>query len=142
MSDDTPYRPSGAQAVTPQSLPPENNRHISIAPSMPAPLDVRTITTRPNPGVPPRSIPPQNQAIGSTPPAGHSMPPSPQRVSSRAATAPVPVSAQRPQHSIPAADSVAASLSTRRWGLILVVLLIDIGLAGAGAWMLSQGLAH
>jgi hypothetical protein len=29
----------------------------------------------------------------------------------------------------------------RPWGLIVVVLVIDIALAAAGAWMLSQGLS-
>lgn len=150
MSDDTPYRPSGAQAVAPQSIPPENNRHVSHPPQMPAPLDVRAITTRPGPGAPPHSIPPQNHAFGSTPPAGHSMPPQqqrqpsqPPRVSSRAATAPAPtpVPSQRGRAQTPA-ESIAAPPSGRRWGLILFVLLLDLGLAASGAWMLSQGLAN
>lgn len=29
----------------------------------------------------------------------------------------------------------------RRWGLVIGVLVIDVGLAAAGAWLLSQGLA-
>jgi hypothetical protein len=162
MSDDTPYRQSGPQAVAPQSIPPENNRHISHPPQMPAPIDARSITTRPGPGAPPNSIPPQNYSIppqnhsippqnaplGSTPPAGHSMPPQrqpsqPPRISSRAATAPAPTPApsQRGRAQTPA-ESVAATPPGRRWGLILFVLLLDIGLAASGAWMLSQGLAN
>lgn len=141
MSDDTPYRPSGAQAVTPQSIPPENVRHVSHPPQMPAPLDVRAITTRPGPGAPPRSIPPQNQAIGSTPPAGYSMPQPQHQPSQPPRAATEPVSQQRHRAQTPA-ESVAASPPKRRWGLILFVLLIDIGLAASGAWMLSQGLAN
>ncbi len=143
MSDETPYRPSGSQGVAPHSIPPENNRHVSHPPQMPAPLDVRAITTRPGPGAPPRSIPPLNQALGSTPPAGHSMPPQQPRVSARAATAPAstPVSQQRNRAQTPA-ESVAVAPPPRRRGLILFVLLLDIGLAASGAWMLSQGLAN
>ncbi len=143
MSDDTPYRPSGSQAVAPQSFPPENNRHVSHPPQMPAPTDMRAITTRPGAGAPPRSTPPQNQAFGSTPPAGHRMPPQ-QRVSSRAATTPAPaapISQQRNRAQTPAESVAASPPPARRWGLILFVLLVDIGLAASGAWMLSQGLA-
>ena len=144
MSDDTPYRPSGSQAVTPHSIPPENNRHVSHPPQMPAPIDVRAITTRPGAGAPPRSTPPQNQALGSTPPAGHSIPPPQQpRVSARAATAPAPTPVPHPRNRAQTpAESVAGTPPPRRWGLILFVLLVDIGLAASGAWMLSQGLAN
>jgi len=63
MSDETPYRDSGPQAISgPQTYPP----HPSQPPQMPAPLgDLRALTTRPGPGAPPNSIPPQNY---STPP--------------------------------------------------------------------------
>jgi hypothetical protein len=30
----------------------------------------------------------------------------------------------------------------RPWGLIAAVLVLDIGLAVAGSWLLSQGLRH
>ncbi len=100
------------------------------------------------------SIPPQNQAPrGSTPPAGHSLPTRsegnreprtvPSRPSGRAATAPAGASAQHSRRAETPAESVAAAApSGRRWGLIIFVLLIDIGLASSGAWMLSQGLAN
>jgi len=171
MSDDEPYRQSGQQSAAPHSLPP----HPSQPPLMPAPAhDIRSVTTRPGPGAPPRgqtnsappqnayshstppqntsyppqntSIPPQNQARGSTPPAGHSMPPvpgpraAPPRASSRGATPPAGTSLSRRAQT--PAESVAAAPSGRRWGLIIFVLLIDIGLASSGAWMLSQGLAN
>ncbi len=42
-----------------------------------------------------------------------------------------------------AIDDPSLSMPTvarRPWGLIAIVLVIDLALAGAGAWMLSQGL--
>jgi len=37
--------------------------------------------------------------------------------------------------------SVSLPIAARRpWGLIIVVLLLDVGLATAGAWMLNEGL--
>jgi len=122
------------------SVPPQNNSHPPH-----------------NNGVPPQnhshpphndSVPPQNR--GATPPAGHSMPPNPPlstapRASSRgvtpAAGTSLPPGGARRSQAAPA-DSVAAAPSGRRWGLIIFVLLIDIGLASSGAWMLSQGLAN
>lgn len=40
-----------------------------------------------------------------------------------------------------AEQSISMPTPARRpWGLIVAVLLIDVGLAVAGSWMLSQGL--
>ncbi len=155
MSDDAPYRPSGSEAVGPQSIPPQNSRHVSHPPQMPAPLsDARAVTTRPGPGTPAR-VPPQSNVRSSTPPAGTSQPASPSqpptvndrqqkskppRASSRGVT-PAAGTSLRGRAQTPA-ESVAAAPPSRRWGLILFVLLIDIGLAASGAWMLSQGLAN
>jgi hypothetical protein len=164
MSDDEPYRQSGPQGVAPHSIPPDNSfpRHVSQPPQMPSPLEaVRAVTTRPGPGAPPNSIPPQNQARGSTPPAGYSMPqgqqhrghgpqpgtqqrqnPQQPRASSRGVTPAAGTSLAPRGRTQSPAESAAAAPSGRRWGLILIVLLIDIGLAASGAWMLSQGLAN
>lgn len=147
MSDDTPYRPSGLQAVAPHSIPPQNHpRHVSQPPQMPGPEAVRAVTTRPGPGAPANSIPPQNQARGSTPPAGHSLPQRPNaqqpRASSRGVTPPAGTSLPPRARAQTPGESVAAAPTGRRWGLILFVLMIDLGLAATGAWMLSQGLAN
>jgi hypothetical protein len=67
-----------------------------------------------------------------------------------AAAAPPPVASmpngtvQRPRAPAPTApsltgDSIAERpAGGRRWGLIAFILLVDLGLAGAGAWMLNE----
>src|SRR5690349_240149 len=50
-----------------------------------------------------------------------------------------------PRAQTPPIDEPSMSMpivARRPWGLIIVVLVIDIGLAAAGAWMLSQGLGE
>ncbi|HVK86007.1 MAG TPA: zinc ribbon domain-containing protein [Kofleriaceae bacterium] len=53
---------------------------------------------------------------------------------------------QRPRTSAPIASSttgeslVERPAGGRRWGLVALILVVDLGLAAAGAWMLSQSL--
>jgi hypothetical protein len=115
-----PAAPQVAPVTQPRSIPPVNNP--------------------PSP-----SIPPVNAPIGSTPPAGHaghgSQPPRTNSQPPRAHTTPAAgSSAPQPRRQTPAESVAATAPAGRRWGLIIVVLLIDIGLAASGAWMLSQGL--
>jgi len=145
-----PPQNAGYGSVPPQnhSVPPQNAGYGSVPPQN------HSVPPQ-NAGygsVPPQnhSVPPQNQPRGSTPPAGVSSRPDanrePRAVSSRpsgrAATAPAGTSAPQSRRAETPAESVAAAPSGRRWGLIIFVLLIDIGLASSGAWMLSQGLAN
>lgn len=86
--------------------------------------------------------------VGSTPPEAQRP-----RTSSIPASVPALVPASLPA-SLPTAipapaspfgdDAPATSLpiiARRPWGLIIALLVIDLGLATAGAWMLFQGLA-
>ena len=102
--------------------------------------------------VAPRAVPaapfmPQGAPPAQRPLAGCSAAPA------RPVTAPVsPRSSPRPQAVVvedprdatrsPSIDpSLSLPIAARRpWALIVVVLLIDLGLAGAGIWMLAHGL--
>lgn len=62
-----------------------------------------------------------------------------------APVAPMPNgTAQRPRTQAPIAPSLTGESITerpaggRRWGLIAFILLVDLGLAGAGVWMLNE----
>jgi hypothetical protein len=111
--------------------------------------------------MPPPSIPPTNNGYAA-PPTPHSIPPTnsnpyAQQTMSRAQTAPSPASIpptnnpapmQRRPTPAPRASSPQPSVSMpkkqgggTRWGVVLFVLAIDLGLAAAGAWMLRAGLA-
>jgi zinc ribbon protein len=113
-----------------------------------APMPPQRPSTAPPPPSPPPSIPPSVglsgprsqpnvQAVQRQPSVPPSMPPP--------AYAPPPPSAPRAAIPAPPAMVSRGSMSMpirarRPWGLIAVVLVIDLGLAGAGAWMLSEGL--
>ncbi|HET9624962.1 MAG TPA: hypothetical protein VFP84_26525 [Kofleriaceae bacterium] len=96
--------------------------------------------------VPPRAMPPQYVAP--------SAPSAPRTVTPPQVTPPhvTPPHVMRPQATPPhprtqphVVDEPAASLprSMRRpWPLIIAVLVLDVGLAAAGAWLLAQGLRH
>jgi hypothetical protein len=79
------------------------------------------------------SRPPTSQPPTSRPP--ESLPPA-------LATSQQPRAAARsaPPAPAPAASASIAPAQGRRWGLILVVLLVDLGLAAAGAWLLGESL--
>jgi hypothetical protein len=105
--------------VGPTSIPPQNAGFGSIPPQ--------------NVGVGPTSIPPQNAGFGSIPP-----PSAPPRDLGLLATTPSP-SMQRP--SVPELSTSMAPRQGRRWGLIVAVGILDLGLIGAGIYMLMEGLA-
>lgn len=121
-------------------------------PSQPPPMVPRTLTPPPAPRtLTPGSQPPiprtMSQPPGSQP---HAMPPAPQTLPPGAplplppGAPPPPRTISRPPTLAPAyADEPDVSLPTmarRPWGWIIVVLLLDIGLAAAGSWMLYTGL--
>jgi hypothetical protein len=98
---------------------------------------------------------PRTSGAEHVPPASYPMTPSVQRGPSKPQSAQQPVPTPAPSkngaspasaaHSVqrkprPSADSIAAP-PKRRIGLIIVVLLVDLALAGAGAWMLAEGLS-
>jgi hypothetical protein len=123
-----PYAPGGP-VVAPASVP-EPPRAIS--PLMRVPEPPRAIS-------PPMRVLEPPRAISSPPPAVYAHPP--------AASVPSPNSSVEPVQPRPrtaqAIDDPSLSMpivARRPWGLILIVLVIDIGLALAGVWMLSQGL--
>lgn len=115
-------------------------RHPPSAPFVPAqppratPAADRPATSPPGFGAP--SAPYHAPAVAIAPSAPYQPPIPP--------SAPHPISA--PHAYAPAAPAVGESsvslpvAARRPWGLIAVVLLIDIGLAVAGIWLLSQGL--
>jgi hypothetical protein len=145
ISDDAPFPPqryptpapapnyaSGPTSLAPPSIPPQNAYQgpASIPPqSRPASIPPTNGPASIPPTNHPVSIPPQNAYPGpaSIPPGTYrapgSIPPTNNAYASR-----------EPSMSMPA-------LPQTRWGLIAVVLLLDIGLAAAGAVMLQKGLA-
>jgi hypothetical protein len=138
ISDDAPFPPqryptpvpqqsyaSGPASIPPPSKPPSippTNGPASIPPQNmypgPASIPPSTYQTRPAsipPTSNPASIPPNTYQARSIPPTNAGS------------------SAREPSMSMPA-------LPQTRWGLIAIVLLLDIGLAAAGAVMLQKGL--
>jgi zinc ribbon protein len=164
ISDDAPMPPQQAYSIPPSnySIPPQNSGPASlppppsIAPVNRGPISMAPTSRNPQsipPGNNPASIPPTNNpyvtptglpptsAFGSQPPHA------------RAATEPAPHGGtiQRPATAPPvraASPAPAPSLSMprkkpsrTRWGVVLFVLALDIGLAATGAWLLRAGLA-
>jgi hypothetical protein len=109
--------PNTFQAAGPASIPP-NTYQAPNYQSGPASIPPNTYQT-------PASIPPTNLGFGGKP---ASIPPN--QMYGRAQS----VAAHAPSMSLPA-------VARPRWGLILLVLLLDVGLAAAGAVMLQKGLA-
>jgi hypothetical protein len=149
MSDDaqmpTQAVPSLAHAQTyanhgPASIPPPG--YHSIPPTNHTSIPPATYGSIP-PANNPASVPPVNNAYGSQPPRARAEPASGPR------TGPQPVApgtVQRRATAPPAAPTTpSVSLPRKgggtRWGIVLFVLVIDLGLAAAGAWMLRAGLA-
>ena len=135
-----PPQNSGPAALPPPpSVPPSNNAYGSGPGSIP-PAN--------NPyGNRPGSIPPANVGPGSIPPgpgAYGSQPPhlrpgtesqGPGTVQRRASVP--PVTAPSPSLSLPKKSGRGT-----RWGVVIFVLLIDLGLAATGAYLLQAGLAE
>lgn len=105
---------------------------IAAQPVAPLPVPPVQYTVGPAGFAPPSSPPPR--AISSTPPAVYaplgSTPPS---------GAPNP---PRPRTPLDDPSMSMPMVARRPWGLILVVLLIDVGLAVAGGVMLSRGFGY
>jgi hypothetical protein len=139
ISDDAPFPPqryptpvpaqgyaSGPTSLAPPSYAPQGPASIP-PPSRPASIPPTNgpASIPPNTYQAPSSIPPQN-GPASIPPGTYrapgSIPPTNNAYASR-----------EPSMSMPAVPQT-------RWGLIAVVLLLDIGLAAAGAVMLQKGL--
>jgi hypothetical protein len=87
------------------------------------------------PPVAPSSAPPPSRAIGSAPPRVYAAPPPASRLPDGSAKQlqPRPRTSQLDDPSMP-------MVARRPWGLIIAVLLIDLGLVTAGGWMLREGL--
>lgn len=165
ISDDAPYPQSGPSSIPPQnynpaSIPPVNAPNYPSGPATLPPANYSAPQQHYNPAsVPPqnnsippqnsyqtgpKSIPPQNAQprIQTAPPIAQPVP-TPQGTPSqpRPRTNGVPSVSRRqapaPQYSDP---SITAP-PRRRWGLIITVLVIDLALAGAGVYLLTEGLA-
>lgn len=96
---------------------------------------------QPAPMVPPQysTLPPQMP-----PPA---VAPAPAPAPAPRMSGPMPEgTVQRPRTPAPSAPSLTGESLVerpsggRRWGLVALILVVDLGLAAAGAWMLSQSL--
>ena len=134
--------PPANQGYPPPSIPPQNN---SFGPASVPPQNNTY-------GTGPASVPPQNNSFGpaSVPPQSATPRPSP-AVSVRTPSQPTPsVSARAPKANgvarnvtpVPAySDASLGKPPGRRWGLVITVLVFDLALAGAGIYLLTEGLA-
>jgi len=124
ISDDAPFPPQRYPTPVPSNGP------TSLAPAPYAPPGPASIPPQNNYAQGPASIPPNTyQAPASIPPNTYQA-----RPASIPPTNASGYAAREPSMSLPA-------LPQTRWGLIAIVLLLDIGLAAAGAVMLQKGLA-
>lgn len=123
----TPYVPQGAP-IAPSALP---QRALAAPPAgSVAPSARRSSTASPAMAVHPITTPPQQPLTGA--PAGFPA----TGFGARAPSRP-----PRPQALVVEDPSLSLPTPARRpWALIFAVLLIDIGLAVSGAWMLNRGL--
>jgi hypothetical protein len=139
ISDDAPFpqRPAAPAPIAHGAAQPSAPRPIPHTPYVSTPPPITT-----QPGVVPQrplSAPPAVYSPVATP-APLSPPSSPP---SAPPHAPNGMRAATGRPAMPQLDEPAASMPTaarRPWALIIAVLVIDIALASAGAWMLSEGL--
>jgi hypothetical protein len=169
ISDDAPYPPASIppQNYSPASIPPQNSYQSGPA-SIPPHNYQSGPTSVPPQNYTPASVPPQNTTY---PPANNSIPPQnsyqtgpksipPQTAAPRVQTAP-PIAPSTPPQGTPSqprprtngvpsvsrrqtpafSDPSITPPPRRRWGLIITVLLVDLALAGAGVYLLTEGLA-
>jgi hypothetical protein len=131
----------GPPSMPPPSIPPTNNPFPgtgSIPPTNVSPYSGSQIgraQTAPSPA----SIPPTNNPYVAPPGTG-SMPPtsvSPGTVQRHASTPSPRAASPTPSVSLPRKQQGGGT----RWGIVMFVLAIDLGLAAAGAWMLRAGLS-
>jgi hypothetical protein len=121
-----PYPAPGTASIPPTNVAPYSASQIGRAQTSPSPASIPPTN---NPYVGTGSIPPTSRSPGSEPSSI-----SPGTVQRRAST---PPRAPTPSVSLPKKQSGGGT----RWGIVMFVLAIDIGLATAGAWMLRAGLA-
>lgn len=143
---------NNAYGANPGSIPPANNPYGAGPGSIPPtnnPYGARPGSIPPanNPyGGRPDSIPPTNNPPPTIPPSG-SQPPHVRAGSPPASSMQGPGTVQR-RASVPPVSGATPSLSMpqkprgTRWGLVVFILLIDLGLAATGAWLLQAGLAE
>jgi hypothetical protein len=138
----SPY--ASGPAGVPRSAPASGARPITAPPpqrsSAPTPAQ-RPITAPP----PHRSTtaPPPQRAITAPPPQRAITAPPPQRATTAKPPSRPPANGAVASARAPQPEDPSTSLPTaarRPWTLIIIVLLLDIGLAIAGGWMLSAGL--
>jgi hypothetical protein len=137
ISDDAPFpqRPAAPAPIAHNPAQPSAPRPIPQTPYVSTPPPITT-----QPGV----VPPQRPL--SAPPAVYAPVATPAPSSPPSAPPHAPNGAPRAAKGRPPTprfDEPAASMPTvarRPWALIIAVLVIDMALAGAGAWMLSEGL--
>ncbi len=117
--DDAPYPPQPAYTPPTNSMVPTPPRNPSFPPGSsraPTPMPVGSQHPRPPTPLPNGSIPPQTSAR--------------------------PARAQSPAVSQLSQPGLSMPVVRRPWGLISVVILVDLALAGTGAVLLAKGLAH
>jgi hypothetical protein len=130
ISDDAPF---------PKSIPP-NSTYAAPAgySSGPASIPPPAAYPTPPPGGLPPYVPTTNPGAA-IPPRGASLPPGVSRANS---APPEANSLQRPPvMAAPSMSMPTAPPRQTRWGLVILVLILDLGLAAAGAVMLGKGLA-
>ena len=134
-----PYTPA---SVPPQntSIPPQNNSYPPQNNSYPPqnnsyPPQNNSIQTGP------KSIPPQNPVprVQTAPPVAQATPAQGTAIQARPQTNGTPSVSRRQTPAI--SDPSITAPPRRRWGLIITVLLLDLALAGAGVYLLTEGLA-
>jgi hypothetical protein len=155
-----PQNVSGPATLPPQnyqtpSIPPQNNPYPA-----PSAFGATTPATIPPAAYQPqtKSIPPQNSygtGPASVPPQNASIPPQNARASTqppRAQTTPqgTPSQPRSKSNGVPSvsrrqvpavSDPSISAPPKRKWGLIITVLVLDLALAGAGVYLLTEGLA-
>jgi hypothetical protein len=124
ISDDATFPPSGTGRPTPPNYYPQP---ASIPPNSYIAPQYQTG---------PPSLPPQNSGL---PPRAASIPPQPNDLASAAPQVTTPSNMYQPPGY--AREPSMAPPASARWGLIVCVLVLDLGLAGAGALLLQKGLA-
>ncbi len=157
ISDDAPYPPSSIppQNYIPSSVPPQN--YSSGPATLPPPSSVPPPASIPpqNNSYPPqnnayptpnnpKSIPPQNAVprVQTAPPVAPSGPVStPQATPSQPRTRSNGVPSVSRRQTPAFSDPSITAPPRKRWGLILFVLVLDLALAGAGVYLLTEGLA-
>ena len=130
----------GSFAQQPHSIPPQNNHYPHYPPS-PGSMPPQ------NNGAPgPSSIPPHNAYSGPIPQLHPQMPSGPHATGplqprTSGSRPPVQTSARAKRISSPSLGESEPAVPQRRWGLIITVLMFDLALAGAGVYLLSEGLS-